>query len=117
MGLLFGAHYRVSDFVIGAGAGPSLTDAVGSAPRGVFSLAYAPPFLPERFDRAGQVVAGIASGILGGLTAIWAAPMMAYLIARRVDRDEFVRAVGTMIFIGSAPLILGFWHAGLITGP
>ncbi|MEM7743869.1 MAG: sulfite exporter TauE/SafE family protein [Pseudomonadota bacterium] len=83
----------------------------------VSSLAWAPPFLPERFDRAGQVVSGVASGALGGLTAIWAPPMVTYLMARRVQKDAFVAATGVMIFAGTIPLIGGLWSNGVITGP
>jgi OmpA-OmpF porin, OOP family len=42
MEMLFGARARISDVVLGAGVGPSLSDAPGVAPRAVFSLAYAP---------------------------------------------------------------------------
>ena len=83
----------------------------------VMSLAWAPPFLPARFDKAGQVASGLASGLLGGLTAIWAPAMVTYLMARRVEKDEFVRATGTMIFMGTLPLIWGFWETGFLTGP
>lgn len=83
----------------------------------VLSLAWAPPTLPERFDKLGQAVAGFASGVLGGLTAIWAPAMVTYLMARRVEKDDFVRATGVMIFAGTLPLIGGFWQGGLITGP
>jgi len=83
----------------------------------VSSLAWAPPYLAERHDRAGQLVAGVASGVLGGLTAIWAPTMVAYLMARRVDKEAFVAATGVMIFAGTIPLIGGLWQNGLITGP
>ncbi len=83
----------------------------------VSSLAWAPPFLPERFDRVGQVVSGVASGALGGLTAIWAPPMVTYLMARRVQKEAFVAATGVMIFAGTIPLIGGLWSNGVITGP
>jgi OOP family OmpA-OmpF porin len=39
---LFGAKFRVQDVVIGGGIGPGLSDAPGTAPRVVFSVAYAP---------------------------------------------------------------------------
>ena len=42
MEVLFGARVRWGDAVIGAGIGPSLSDAPGVAPRVAFSLAYAP---------------------------------------------------------------------------
>lgn len=79
------------------------------------SLARTPPVLPDQFDRSGQAAAGMAAGVLGGLTSIWAPPVVTYLIARRVDRDEFVRASGLLLAIGGIPLVLGFWNAGLLT--
>lgn len=82
----------------------------------ISSLAWAPPYLPERFDKVGQAVAGIASGVLGGLTAIWAPAMVSYLMARRVEKEDFVAATGVMIFAGTVPLIGGFWSSGMLTG-
>ena len=81
------------------------------------SLAFTPPVLPERYDRTAQIGCGLAAGALGGLTAIWAPPMVTYLMARRVDKQTFVRATGLIIFSGTVPLIFGFWHTGLLTGP
>lgn len=80
------------------------------------ALAWSPPFLPERFDRVGQVAGGLASGVLGGLTAIWAPPMITYLMARRVEKDDFVRAAGVLIFCGTVPLTAGFFYSGIMTG-
>jgi OmpA-OmpF porin, OOP family len=39
---LFGAKVRASDWSFGAGIGPSLSDAPGTAPRVVFGISYAP---------------------------------------------------------------------------
>jgi len=75
------------------------------------------PELPERFDRAAQVAGGILSGIFGGLTSIWSPPMITYFLARRLEKDEFVRASGFLLFLGSLPLAFGYWRAGLLTGP
>jgi len=49
--VLFGARARLSDFVLGAGIGPSLSDAPGVAPRVVFSLGYAPRTPAAKDDR------------------------------------------------------------------
>ncbi|MEM7746545.1 MAG: sulfite exporter TauE/SafE family protein [Pseudomonadota bacterium] len=83
----------------------------------VMSLTFKPPHIPARFDKAGQFIAGTAAGTLGGLTAIWAPPMVTYLIGRQTGKDEFVRASGVIIFIGTLPLIAGFWSNGMLTGP
>lgn len=65
------------------------------------------PPLPDRFDRAAQLGFGASAGILGGLTAIWAPPIAIYLSARHRTGDEFVRASGLLISLGSPP------HRGL----
>lgn len=83
----------------------------------VASLAFTPPPLPDRWDRLAQVAGGVAAGILGGLTAIWAPPIAIYLSARQVPRDEFVRATGLLFTLGALPLIAGYARAGLFTGP
>lgn len=79
------------------------------------SLLVSPPRLPDRFDKPAQLVAGVSSGILGGLTSIWSPPMVTYLLSRRLDKDEFVRVTGLLIFAGTLPLAAGFWRAGFFT--
>lgn len=81
------------------------------------SLTFSPPRIPARYDRAGQFVFGAAAGTLGGLTAIWAPPMVTYLMGRQTGKDEFVRATGVIILMGTLPLIAGFWSNGMLTGP
>ncbi|MEM8790510.1 MAG: sulfite exporter TauE/SafE family protein [Pseudomonadota bacterium] len=80
----------------------------------VMSLGWAPPVIPERHDRTGQIIAGGIAGGLGGLTAIWAPPMIVYLTGRRVERDEFVRASGLIIFSGTMPLLFTFSQNGMM---
>ncbi|MEM9043977.1 MAG: sulfite exporter TauE/SafE family protein [Pseudomonadota bacterium] len=80
----------------------------------VMSLGWAPPIIPQRHDRIGQVLAGGVAGGLGGLTAIWAPPMIVYLTGRRVEKDEFVRASGLIIFTGTLPLLFTFSANGMM---
>jgi uncharacterized protein len=82
----------------------------------VSNLLGTPPKLPDRFDRLAQIITGISAGILGGFTSIWSPPLVTYLIARRTDSEEFVRAAGLFIFLGGIPLAAGFWQAGLLNG-
>ena len=80
------------------------------------SLFVRPPELPKQFDRVAQVVSATFCGVLGGLTAIWSPPMVIYFVASRLDKDEFVRASGILLFIGSVPLLIGYLQNGLMTG-
>lgn len=73
------------------------------------------PALADAFDRPAQVTIGAIAGAIGGLTAIWGPPMAMYLAARRVDKDEFVRATGLMITMGSMPLLYSYVSQGLLT--
>lgn len=83
----------------------------------VMSLAFRPPAIPARFDRIGQVVAGTASGIMGGFTAIWAPAMVPYLMGRGLAPDVFMRATGVIILTGTVVLAAGYGSAGVLTGP
>lgn len=78
------------------------------------SLIKPPPPLPDSHDRIAQVATGLSAGVLGGLTTIWAPPVVIYLLAKRLAPDEFVRAIGLFLFLGSLPLAVGFWNTGLL---
>jgi uncharacterized membrane protein YfcA len=66
------------------------------------------PDIPEVWHRPAEVFFASVAGIVGGLTAAWAAPMAIYLKTRRVSPDEFVQASGFLITAGSLPLIVMF---------
>lgn len=70
------------------------------------------PEVPERFGRAFEIVCGAVGGIIGGMTAAWAAPIAIFLSARRAPRDEFVQATGFLISAGSLPLMLSYLALG-----
>ena len=73
------------------------------------------PALPKRWDWLGQILAGIGAGVLGGISGIWAAPLVFYMTAAQSDKDEFIRASGLLIFLGSIPLAIGYAHQGFLT--
>jgi uncharacterized membrane protein YfcA len=73
------------------------------------------PRIPDRLDRAGQVTAGVLAGVMGGLTSVWAPPIVIYLAARQTPKDEFVRASGLLLLLGTVPLSLGYLQQGFLT--
>ncbi|MBW4707166.1 sulfite exporter TauE/SafE family protein [Roseobacter sp. YSTF-M11] len=75
------------------------------------------PPLPEHHDRKAQIGFGLLAGVVGGMTAGWGAPLAMYLATKRVDKDEFVRATGYLIFVGSLPLCIAYAQLGFLTGP
>jgi len=83
----------------------------------ITSLAVTLPYLSDKYDNIGQVIAGALAGISGGLTAIWAPPIVMYFLARRIEKDEFVRASGVLLLCGSLPLLVGYLYNGMIDAP
>lgn len=71
------------------------------------------PYIKDEIAPYAQVAFGSVAGIMGGLTSVWAPPMAIYLSSRRVDKSEFVRASGLLIFFGSLPLASGYVSQGL----
>jgi uncharacterized protein len=74
------------------------------------------PRIPDRLDRPAQVVAGVAAGVLGGLTSLWLPAIVIYLTARRVEKERFVQVTGLLLFCGSIPLMAGYVREGFLTG-
>jgi len=62
-----------------------------------------------------HVGVGLFSGILGGLSSIWSPPVAMYLLARNVDKSEFIGATGFLFMASSLPLAAGLALAGVLT--
>ena len=52
---------------------------------------------------------------MGGMTSIWAPPMVIYLIGRQTDKDTFIAATGFLFSVGSIPLLIGFILNGMLS--
>lgn len=74
------------------------------------------PRLNPKYDVQAQTVAGIGSGILGGLTAIWGPPLAIYLMSIKLQKDEFIQTLGVMFSVQSLFLVAGFIVSGELTG-
>jgi len=79
------------------------------------SLWRQPPPLPARLDLPAQLAAGTIAGVLGGISGIWAPPVIVYLSTRRLGPAAFVETTGVLLFAGSVVLGLGYAASGLLT--
>lgn len=70
------------------------------------------PAVPPHLERPVEFALAAFAGLIGGLTAAWAAPMAMYLKTRKVSPDEFVQASGFLITAGSLPFIIMFLVVG-----
>jgi uncharacterized membrane protein YfcA len=79
---------------------------------------YRPIFcIADRYDRASQVIAGVSSGVMGGMVGVWAPPILIYLSARGLDKQAFVSTTGVLLFLGSSVLFVGYLNTGIINAP
>ena len=62
--------------------------------------------IPRRAEPWLAPVAGFASGVLGGLTAFFGAPLMIFLLSIELSRDQFVGIVG-LIYLFCGFFLLG----------
>lgn len=70
------------------------------------------PRIPAHRLRAYEFLSAGAAGLVGGLTAAWAAPLAMYLTGLRLDRDDFVQALGFLITAGSLSILASFIAVG-----
>lgn len=74
------------------------------------------PKLDHKYDKAVQITAGVSSGILGGLTAIWGPPLAMYLMSLKLEKDRMIQTLGVMFSVQSIFLTAGFVVSGELTG-
>jgi len=72
--------------------------------------------IPAKHDKKAQVLTGVSAGVMGGMAGVWAPPILIYLTARGISKDQFVATTGLLLFLGSSVLLAGYWHGGLL-GP
>lgn len=83
----------------------------------LFSLASLMRFeLPLDERPAWQVLVGVTSGLLGGVSAV-KAPIMIYTVGLRLPREEFICVAGFLFFSGGVGLVLGSATGALLNTP
>lgn len=68
--------------------------------------------IPHRAERWCTPLFGVASGIIGGVTGFLGPLMVMYLVALRVDKDQFVGAIALFYMIAALPFFVGLWANG-----
>ncbi len=86
----------------------------------LFSLyqLWSPAFeVPRHAERWLTPFVGILAGLIGGVTGLFGLPLVVYLVALRLPKDEFVGTVSFWNLFGSLPLFGSLaWH-GYLTLP
>ncbi len=66
-------------------------------------------------NRLWQVVVGVVAGVLGGTSGVWAPPIVMYLMARNLEKDDFIGVTGFLFFAGSLTLAITLGAVDLLT--
>ncbi len=108
--------YIFSDIAAGFEADTvTLFTGIGIGIFAALNLWKQPPPIPARWLLPAQVAFGCASGLMGGLTGLWAPPLVIMLIAIKADKTEFIRATSLLLFLGALPMTAGYAMNGLMT--
>ncbi len=76
-------------------------------------LGWRPVFAARR-ARLAEVVAGVASGIFGGIAGIWGPPLVIYLLAAEVPKVEAVRVQSITFLLGATVLLVSHVQSGVL---
>ena len=90
---------------------------------GISFLALAALLLLMRRVRIGQEAArwagplvGFAAGVLGGMSAMFGPPLIAYLVGRGTDPESFVKQMAILAFTASLTMLLALGGSGSMSG-
>ena len=62
--------------------------------------------LSPRRDRQLQPLVGLSAGLIGGISTIFAPPIIMHMLALKLPKDEFVSTVGLAYLVGLVPMTL-----------
>jgi uncharacterized protein len=68
--------------------------------------------IADRTARWAGPVVGFAAGVLGGMSAMFGPPMIAYLVGRGTDPDSFVKQMAIFAFTASLTMLLALGGSG-----
>lgn len=71
------------------------------------------PEIPDQYDGAAQLMAGLFTGVLGGISGLIVVPLVAYFSACNLDKDSFITVTSPFFLLGGCLLIVSFSQSGL----
>lgn len=73
--------------------------------------------MPATDARALGLVAGFASGVIGGISTIFGPPIIMYLVMRRVPHELFFATIGVISLFSGVLLVTSYVSVGMLSGP
>lgn len=70
----------------------------------------------SRRQRWLEIAVGVLAGIIGGLTGVWGPPILFFLIALDVPKQQQVRAQGLTFLVGAVILVFAHLESGVLNG-
>lgn len=71
--------------------------------------------ISSRVDPQAQYIAGIATGVLGGLSGLIVVPLAIYFAACHLGREQFITCTAPFFLLGAGLLSLGYTWNGVLT--
>lgn len=71
--------------------------------------------IPAGAEKWVGALAGLAGGLIGGISTVYGPPITMYLVALKVPKDQFIGAVGLIWFCGAVPLAAAYAVNGVLT--
>jgi uncharacterized membrane protein YfcA len=100
-------------------AGPAMNLTLGVAVLASVAALFARPVLviPQRWQLASTMGVGVLAGFVGGTTSFTGLPLILYLVALRLPKDEFVASISVMYLMAGAALAIGLIQQEILSRP
>ena len=59
---------------------------------------------------------GLLSGLLGGISTLWASPLLIYYTLRQLDKQAFIVTTGFILTIGGFIVLVSYLVNGVLAG-
>ena len=73
------------------------------------------PTMPKQLEVYLNPIVGATAGLLGGVSTLFGPPLVMYLIALRLPKEEFIAAVAQLFFVAGAILYITLAVTGVLT--